>query len=126
MDRLLYVIFLCFLLACRKEEVCTPRTVIQRDCQPMDTTKWVLNRFYIYPNPNRGEFEVFFEGKGVGKVELSLFNLEGRKVMSCQTVLFSEDKRIPITLNKNNINSGVYLLNLKQDSIQFTSKIVIT
>jgi hypothetical protein len=123
MNRLLYVILLCFLFACRKEEVCTPRTIIQRDCQPLDTTKWVLKEFYAYPNPNRGQFELFFEGKGVGKVELSVYDTSGRKVMSCQTVLFSEEKRVPI--NISHIGAGIYTLNIKQDSIIVKSKIVI-
>lgn len=124
MHRLLNVIFLCFLLACRKEEVCTPRTVIQRDCQPLDTSQWVLKGFSIYPYPNSGQFELFFEGKGVGKVELSLFDYRGRKVMSCQTVLFSEDKRIPINISK--IGAGIYTMYLQQDSIKVTTKIIIT
>jgi len=124
MDRLLYVIFLCFLLACRKEVVCTPRTVIQRDCQPLDTTKWELKGFSIYPNPNSGQFELFFKGKGFGKVELSLYDALGRKVMSCQTVLFSEDKRIPINISK--IGAGIYTMYIQQDSIKVTTKIIIT
>ena len=79
--------------------------------------------FNLYPNPSNGNFNLQFETASTAPVKLQLFDLTGRLVREVQ---FSNvAARFSESISFENTAKGLYLLKIKNGTIQTTRKLVI-
>jgi hypothetical protein len=74
----------------------------------------------IYPNPSNGQINIKIN-KFVGKVNLQIIDLNGRVVYSLKNTDFNVEKSI----NLNNLESGMYLVKIEGDELNYTKKIIL-
>lgn len=75
----------------------------------------------IYPNPApKGLFNIQVEQYS-GDLDIQIFDLTGRSVYSLKEVNFNNQK----TINLNQLQKGVYIIKLKNETINYTEKIII-
>lgn len=78
--------------------------------------------FSIIPNPNNGEFNIQFNSASSNKVSVEVFDLRGRLIFNksyYNSGSFSEK------LNLSHVQSGMYLLSVKDGERRSTKRIVI-
>ena len=75
--------------------------------------------FSVFPNPTQGILNIRFNGIQNGKTVLTLFDIQGRNILSKQTASDSE------ILNIENLQDGVYLLSIENGNQKTTKKIVL-
>lgn len=75
--------------------------------------------FKVYPNPNNGLFRVSLN-RSFGDGEVTLYDLNGRRV-------YQETKTLEgnIELNVGSLSKGVYILEIKNDQVSQTEKLLI-
>ena len=76
------------------------------------------NIFSIYPNPNKGIFNIKFDKNPSQNWQYQITNLQGQILMNDQQLI---DRKIDASW----LPAGVYLLNLQNDEKIFTQKIII-
>ncbi|WP_124980039.1 zinc-dependent metalloprotease family protein [Nonlabens xiamenensis] len=97
-------------------EICTTTVT------PLSNEEFAADRFSIYPNPNRGAFEINFGEARTGKTNIQVFDLNGRSVY--QTIYdFTNGLRKKIELS--NVTSGVYLVRIENEGRVNTQKILV-
>ncbi len=75
--------------------------------------------FRVYPNPTNGFLNIRINNY-VGKATIQIVDINGRLVSENK----NEDFNIEKSLNLNNLQSGIYVLKVTSDSMNFTQKIV--
>lgn len=75
--------------------------------------------FRIYPNPTNGLLIVRINNY-VGKVNIQVIDINGRIVSDYKNDDFNTEKSI----NLNNLQSGIYILKVNSDNVNFTQKII--
>jgi extracellular elastinolytic metalloproteinase len=75
--------------------------------------------FRVYPNPTNGLLNVRINNY-VGKVNIQVIDINGRIVSEYKNEEFNIEK----SLNLNNLQTGVYVLKVTGDSLNFTQKIM--
>ncbi len=75
--------------------------------------------FNIYPNPNCGNFEINFKNEINDNVRVSVYSIIGELVYETNTKSSIEN------INLKNITNGIYFVNIKSSSIDFTKKIIV-
>lgn len=75
--------------------------------------------FRVYPNPTNGSLNLRINNY-VGKVNIQIIDINGRLVNDFK----NEDFNIEKTLNLNALQTGVYVLKVTGDNINFTQKII--
>ncbi|MBC7641850.1 MAG: T9SS type A sorting domain-containing protein [Flavobacterium sp.] len=81
-----------------------------------------FENFSLYPNPNNGNFTVKFDSGSNSKINITVNDIRGRKISEKNynnTGLFSENIQL------NNVQSGIYLVTIKDGEKQIVKKIVI-
>ncbi len=81
------------------------------------------NEIFVYPNPSKGLFYLFFVNNITEKTEVEITDLEGKVLL--QSLIESADKLSIQTINLADFSNGVYLLHLKTDAKNINKKIVI-
>ena len=79
--------------------------------------------FYLYPNPNNGEFTFGFDSKSNAKVDVTIYDLSGRKVY--QSEFDNTASRFSKTLNLGDINSGIYVIKINEGNRQISKRLII-
>jgi hypothetical protein len=74
----------------------------------------------VYPNPSNGLVNIRIN-KYFGTVDVQLIDITGRKIYSIEKVDFNGEKSIDLS----NVNSGIYLLKVTGDSLNFVEKIIL-
>ncbi|MDD2673673.1 MAG: zinc-dependent metalloprotease family protein [Flavobacterium sp.] len=86
------------------------------------TPDFEINDFVVFPNPNKGNFNVQFTTKSDAEVKVMVYDLLGRK-------LFENDFKNKSNFNENiqlkNVYAGVYLLTVSDGERKEVRKIVI-
>lgn len=82
-----------------------------------------FNAILIYPNPFSTEANLVFNLKQASKVNVSVFNLMGIKVFEMFEQNYSAGKNL-ISLKKNKLSAGNYLVVLKSSDNQRISKLI--
>ncbi|AUC74632.1 zinc-dependent metalloprotease [Olleya sp. Bg11-27] len=80
------------------------------------------DNFSVYPNPNNGEFSIKFSDVS-GDVNVEVFDIRGRSVLQNNYSKITGD--FNKSLNLGNVESGIYLLNIKNNGRTITKKIVV-
>ena len=76
----------------------------------------------VYPNPNDGTFNVQFNSSTNDKIAIGVYDMRGREIFNKSynnNGLFNE------TLQLNDVQSGVYLVNILDGDRKITKKIVV-
>ncbi|EOG6915835.1 T9SS-dependent M36 family metallopeptidase [Flavobacterium psychrophilum] len=74
----------------------------------------------IYPNPSNGLVNIKIN-QFTGKVNLQVIDLNGRVVYSLKNTDFNVEK----TINLNNLQSGMYIIKIDGDELNYTKKIIL-
>jgi subtilisin-like proprotein convertase family protein len=82
----------------------------------------IFENFALYPNPNNGTFTVQFNSSSDNSILIGIHDIRGREVLSksYQNNGFFNEK-----LQLDNLQSGVYLINIQDGDKKITKKIVI-
>ena len=80
-----------------------------------------INEFVIYPNPSKGVFNIQFNSNSNNDINLNVYDMRGRNV---HQDTFSNNGLINETINLENLQSGVYLVEVQDGLKKVTKKIV--
>ena len=81
-----------------------------------------LNNFSLYPNPNKGNFSVQFDSTSSNDIEITVHDIRGRNIFERtypNTGMFSQN------LQLDTVQSGVYLVTVKDGDKKVVKKIVV-
>lgn len=78
-----------------------------------------IDGFSVYPNPTKGIVNIKLSAALDGQTNLSLYDIQGRKILSKLAIAESE------TLNIEHLQNGVYLLSIENGNQKATKKIVL-
>ena len=87
-----------------------------------NTDNFILSDFRLYPNPNKGIFTLEFDSDSPENIQISVFDIRGRKVFDQN---YSNTGRFNRNINLNNVQPGVYMIKVKNGKTSETRKIVI-
>lgn len=76
----------------------------------------------VFPNPNNGDFNVKFNSTSNNDVNIEVFDIRGRKVFGNSyrnTGVFNQSIKL------DNVQSGMYLLNISEGNRKITKKIIV-
>ena len=79
-----------------------------------------ISNFSVYPNPNNGEFTVSMSARN--NVSVQVFDMQGRRVFNNT---YKGDPNFNQAIDLGNVQSGMYLLQVSEDSKTITKKIII-
>lgn len=88
----------------------------------LSTADFGLKDFKLYPNPNTGNFNVEFDSATSTDVKIAVYDIRGRQIFQksyANTGMFSQN------LQLDNVQAGVYLVNINDGDKKETRKIVI-
>ncbi|WGD36099.1 reprolysin-like metallopeptidase [Olleya sp. YS] len=79
--------------------------------------------FTVYPNPNNGEFTIVLNNNNFDNdISIDVYDVRGRKVYNN---LFENSNDFNQTITLNNVEAGLYLLNITDGNLTLTKKLVI-
>ena len=88
----------------------------------LSVDEFEFDNLNIFPNPNNGEFTVNFNSNSGKDIAIEVYDIRGRSVMakSYNNIgIFNE------TITLGNVQSGMYLLNIKDGDRKVTRKIIV-
>ena len=88
----------------------------------LETESFGLNNFSIYPNPNKGNFSIQFDSTSTNPIEIMINDMRGRTIFERtypNTGLFSQN------LQLDSVQSGVYLVTVKDGDKKVVKKIIV-
>ena len=89
---------------------------------PMANEEFSLANFSLYPNPNKGSFTVQFDSSSTNAIDIAVHDLRGRSIFErkySNTGLFSQN------IELNGMQTGVYLVTIKDGDKKVVKKVVI-
>lgn len=89
---------------------------------PLEIEKNTFSDFVIYPNPNTGNFNVQFNGSSSNKVNVTVYDVRGRIIFNhtyANQTVFNQ------SIQLNDVQSGVYLLNVSDGGRKEVRKIIV-
>lgn len=106
------------------EEVKASRMSQQEDNNSQFMENSVFNSLAVYPNPNQGNFTIHFEEANTQKLNLKIYDVNGRLVFIQNEVLL-EGLDLPI---HTNLKTGIYLLQVNDvfNETEYKQKLIIT
>lgn len=87
-----------------------------------NTDSFILSDFRLYPNPNKGIFTLEFDSDASENIQISVFDIRGRKVFDQN---YSNTGRFNQNINLNNVQPGVYMIKVENGKASEIRKIVI-
>lgn len=81
-----------------------------------------LSNFVIYPNPNKGTFNVVVKTSNSEDVKISVFDIRGRQIFD---TVYESSPSFNQTVNLDNVQSGVYLVTVDNGVQKETKRIII-
>jgi subtilisin-like proprotein convertase family protein len=88
----------------------------------LDTLDFKINDFMLYPNPNKGDFNIQFTNVSSTNVQVLVHDLLGRKVYEKE---FDNKLNFNETIHLKNVQSGVYLITVAAGKREIVRKIVV-
>ncbi len=88
----------------------------------LENDSFNFENFSIFPNPNNGNFTIKFDSGSNAKINISVNDLQGRKVLEKKYInsgFFSEN------LQLDNVQKGIYLVTIKDGEKQIIKKIIV-
>jgi Secretion system C-terminal sorting domain/Pregnancy-associated plasma protein-A len=87
----------------------------------LGTNDFVENNFSVFPNPNKGSFNIQFS-KLTSDYSVEVFDLMGRIVYNND---FNQASGLVQTINLENTTTGIYFANIKSGNVIITKKIIV-
>lgn len=81
-----------------------------------------LDGLVVFPNPNNGNFTVKFNSSSNDDINIEVYDIRGRRVYNKS---FTNTGTFDQSINLDNVQSGMYLLNVYEGNRKMTKKIVI-
>ncbi|MCK7589281.1 zinc-dependent metalloprotease [Subsaxibacter sp. CAU 1640] len=81
-----------------------------------------LDNFSIYPNPNKGQFNISLNSGSNDNVKVTVYDMRGRKVYENA---FENSSNFNQVVKMNNVQSGMYLVKVSDGQKQATKKIIV-
>ena len=97
-------------------EICTSEPVLGEN-------NYVFDNFKVYPNPSEGIFNVVFNSKNTGDVEINLFDIMGRNIL--RKVFKTTSSSFKERILAHNISSGIYILQVKRGNETSSQKLYV-
>ncbi len=88
----------------------------------LSVEEYDIDNLSIYPNPNKGSFNISFNPKSGESIRIQVYDIRGRIIY---TKAFATVSRFDEVVTLSNAQSGVYLLNVFDGSQKVTKKIVV-
>ena len=88
---------------------------------PLSVEESSITAFSLYPNPNNGDFNIQFNSTSNEPIELAIFDIRGRQIY--QNV-YTNNGFFNENLQLANIQSGVYLVKVKDGKNELTKKFI--
>lgn len=86
------------------------------------TSDFEIADLTIYPNPNRGNFNVKFDNPSANEVKITVYDMSGRRIFEnnyASQATFNENIQL------NNAQAGIYLVNVTDGSKKIVKKIIV-
>ena len=96
-------------------EVCTQTLTLA-------TAENQLTDFNIYPNPNRGNFNIQFDNTTSNEIKVNVYDMRGRIIFENK---YSNQATFNENIQLNNAQSGVYLVSVTNGTQKIVKRIVI-
>jgi hypothetical protein len=84
----------------------------------LSVDEFSIGSLTVYPNPTQTELTINAT-ESLGNVSITLIDINGRVVFNLEKDLFSA-----ITIDTANLKTGIYILNIKGDTINYNEKII--
>ena len=97
-------------------ELCTEGTL------SIDDESVSLSDYMIYPNPNKGTFNVVIKSSNSDDVKVSVFDIRGRRIFDN---IYEASPSFNQTVNLNNAQTGIYLVTVERGIHKVTKRIII-
>jgi hypothetical protein len=88
----------------------------------LNTDEFGFTNFSIYPNPNKGSFNVKFDSTSNNEISIVVTDIRGRNIFEKQ---YSNLGLFDQNIQLSNIESGVYLVTVKDGTKKIVKKIVV-
>ena len=88
----------------------------------LGTQNFGLQSLVLYPNPNKGSFNIKFDSVSGNDINVSVFDVRGRAIFSKN---FQNAGVFDKNIQLNNAQAGVYLLTVTDGGMKETKKIVV-
>ncbi|WP_284652747.1 zinc-dependent metalloprotease [Flavobacterium terrisoli] len=88
---------------------------------PLGVEENTIQNFSLYPNPNNGDFNVQFNSTSNENINLSVYDMRGREIYMntyANNGFFNQNIRL------NSLQSGVYLVKVKDGKNEITKKFI--
>ena len=89
---------------------------------PLEVEENTFTDFKVFPNPNTGNFNVQFTSESSNDVNVTVYDIRGRIILDNS---YPSQATFNQNIQLNNIQSGVYLLNVSDGERKEVKKIVI-
>lgn len=97
-------------------EVCSQTFV------PLTTETFSLQDFKIYPNPNKGKFNIEFNSSSSNEIKVGVYDLSGRLILD---KTYPNSGKFSESLQLNSIQAGVYMVTVQDGKIKETKRIIV-
>jgi subtilisin-like proprotein convertase family protein len=88
---------------------------------PLNVAENSIQDFSLYPNPNNGDFNIQFNSTSNEPISLSVFDIRGRQIYANT---YSNNGFFNENIQLNNLQSGVYLVKVKDGKNEITKKFI--
>jgi subtilisin-like proprotein convertase family protein len=96
--------------------------VCSQTLTPLSSESFGLENFSIYPNPNNGNFTVNFTSQSSNAIEIMVHDIRGREVYRKS---FNNSSLFNQTIQLANVETGIYLVTVKDGERKEVKKIII-
>jgi hypothetical protein len=90
--------------------------------QNLATDTFQFSNFSIYPNPNKGNFNVKFDSYSSNDIDIMVNDMRGRTIFEKK---YPNTGMVSQNIQLENLESGVYLVTVKDGEQKISKKIVI-
>ncbi|RYY22042.1 MAG: T9SS type A sorting domain-containing protein, partial [Sphingobacteriaceae bacterium] len=88
-------------------------------------TESVKTGLFIYPNPAVAQSKVEFALPDAGQTSVKLFNTKGQLMSTLYNGETAANTKFTVILSVDNLQNGVYLINLTSGKTSFTKKLIV-
>lgn len=89
---------------------------------PLGLAENQLKDFVVYPNPNSGNFNIQFNSTSSNDVNVTVFDMSGRKIFDNK---YANQASFNQNIKLDNVQSGVYLLNVSDGDRKEVKRIIV-
>jgi len=89
---------------------------------PLSVEEFGFKNFVVFPNPNKGEFTIKLNNTLTSNINVEVYDLRGRVIYKNK---YKDTGDFNEKINLNNVQSGMYILNVSDGQRKSTKKIIV-